>query len=101
MNRKICKLEADVSVRRPQVFLPDPFKAFIHSGTFDKAVFCLGEKQDMLVKDECSSWYNRVGDFVIGMEQKKANFIYEMSIVQGQSDQLHSRVYDQWHGRPW
>ena len=28
-----------------------------------KAAFCLGEKQGLLVEDECSSWYNRVGDF--------------------------------------
>ena len=30
---------------------------------FDKAVFCLGERQGMLVNNECTSWYNRVGDF--------------------------------------
>ena len=30
---------------------------------YGKAVFCLGEKQGMLVNDECSSWYNRVGNF--------------------------------------
>ena len=46
-----------------QILTPEAFEAFDHSSIFDKAVFCLGEKQDMLVKDECSSWYNRVGDF--------------------------------------
>ena len=50
--------------------------SFFRSSTFDKAVFCLGEKQDILVKDECSSWFNRVGDCsVVSMEQEKASFI--------------------------
>ena len=26
--------------------------------------FCLEEKQGMLVNDECSSWYNRIGNFL-------------------------------------
>ena len=26
-------------------------------------MFCLGKNQGMLVNDECSSWYNRVGVF--------------------------------------
>ena len=30
----------------------------------NKATFCLGKKQGMLVNGECSSWYNRVGDFI-------------------------------------
>ena len=41
----------------------DAFKAFLHDSIFDKTVLCLGEKQGMLVNDECSSWYIRVGDF--------------------------------------
>ena len=28
------------------------------------AVFCLGEKQGMLINDKCSFWYSRVGDFL-------------------------------------
>ena len=27
------------------------------------ATFCLGEKEGMLANDECSPWYNKVGDF--------------------------------------
>ena len=51
---------------------------FFRSSAFDKAVFCLGEKQHMLVKDECIPWYNRVGNFfLICIEQKEANFMYE------------------------
>ena len=36
-----------------------------------KTALCLGEKQGMLVNDECSSWYNRVGDFLyqFGIEE--------------------------------
>ena len=45
------------------VLTSEAFEAFIHGSIFDKAVFCLVEKQDMLVNDECSSWYNKVGDF--------------------------------------
>ena len=32
---------------------------------FDEAVFCFGEKQRMLVNDDCSSCYNRVSDFAV------------------------------------
>ena len=46
-----------------QVLTPEAFEAFNHRSIFDKAVFCLGEKQGTLVNDECSSWYNKVGDF--------------------------------------
>ena len=46
-----------------QILTLEAFEAFNHSNIFDKAVFCLGEKQGMLINDECSSWYNRVGDF--------------------------------------
>ena len=45
------------------VLPPNAFEAFIHGSIFDKTVFCLGEKQGMLVSYEYSSWYNRVGDF--------------------------------------
>ena len=39
-----------------QVLLPDEFETFLLSSVFDKAVFCLGEKQGVLVNDDCSSW---------------------------------------------
>ena len=41
-------------------------EVFNHSSIFNNAVFCLGEKQAMLINDECSSWYNRVCQFGIG-----------------------------------
>ena len=48
-----------------QVLTLEAFEAFNYSSIFDKAVFCLGEKQGTLINDECtcSPWYNRVGDF--------------------------------------
>ena len=41
----------------------EAFEVFNHSSIFDKAVFCLGEKKGLLVNDERSSWYDRVGIF--------------------------------------
>ena len=32
---------------------------------WNETVFCLGEKQGVLVNDECSFWFNRVGDFLL------------------------------------
>ena len=37
------------------VLPPDAFEAFVHGSIFDKTAFCLGEKEGMLVNDECSS----------------------------------------------
>ena len=39
--------------------LPKPFCGSISN----KTLFCLGKKQGMLVNDECSSYFNRGGDF--------------------------------------
>ena len=44
-----------------QILTPEAFEAFKH--IFDKAMFCLGEEQGMLVNDECSLWYNRLEIF--------------------------------------
>ena len=41
----------------------DAFKTFICGSIFDRNALCLGEKEGMLVDDECSSCYNRVGNF--------------------------------------
>ena len=45
------------------VLPPNVFKAFVCGSIVDKTAFCLAEKQGMLVNDECSSWYNRIGNF--------------------------------------
>ena len=57
-----------------QVLTSETFEAFVHDSVFNKTVFYLGEKQDMLVNDECSSWYNKVGDFLcrFGIGGKKS-----------------------------
>ena len=39
----------------------------LFSRIFDKIVFCLGEKLGKLVNDECSSRYNRAGNFLVSV----------------------------------
>ena len=46
-----------------KVLPPDAFEAFLRASVLDRTAFCLGEEQDMLGNNECSSWYGRVGDF--------------------------------------
>ena len=48
----------------------------IHVHVFNKIVFCLGEKQCMLVNDECSSWYNRVGNFLLSASDRRKEVLY-------------------------
>ena len=48
-----------------QVVTPQAFEIFHHSSIFNKAVFCLNETPGMLINDKCSSWYNKVGDFLM------------------------------------
>ena len=72
-----------------QILTLEALKVFDHSSIVDKAVFCLGEKQGMLVNDECS-----VGDFFkchFGIGGKKF-FIWQWISRQGHSKQPHSRV---------
>ena len=57
------------------MLLPDVFVDFMHRSSLDKTVFSLGEKQGMIVNDDCSSWY-RVGDFDVGMREKEGNSIW-------------------------
>ena len=55
---------------------------FKRSSIFDKAVFCLAEKQGMLMSDECRSWYNRGGDFLISVwNGRKRNFVRQWTII--------------------
>ena len=49
------------------------FKACNHSSIFDKAVFCLDEKQGMLVNTKCSSWY-KVGKFLMSVWDERNKF---------------------------
>ena len=63
-----------------QILTPEAFKAFNYSSSFDKAVFCY-TKQGMLIKDECSSWYNRVGDSLISVLDKRKETLYFNGLV--------------------
>ena len=55
---------------------PDAFETFLRVSIFDKTAFCLGEEQGMLIKDECSSWYNRVGNFLVGVWDRRKQLLY-------------------------
>ena len=59
-----------------QVLTPKAFEAFTQSSIFDKTIFCLGEKQGVLVNDDCSSWYNKVGDFVMSVWDRRKEILY-------------------------
>ena len=50
-----------------QLLLPDVFEDFVHHSAFDKTVFYLGEKQGMIINDDCSLWYNKVGDILMSV----------------------------------
>ena len=45
---------------------------------FFKIVFCLhvGVKQGMSTNDECGSWYNRVGDFLVSVWDRRKETLY-------------------------
>ena len=59
-----------------QVLTSEALEAFIHGSIFDKAVLCLGEKQGMLANDACSSWYNKVGDFLMSVWDRRKEILY-------------------------
>ena len=44
---------------------------FVH-----KTAFCLGGQQGMLVNDECSFWYNRVGYFLVLIWDRRKQLLY-------------------------
>ena len=75
-----------------QVLTSEAFEAFIHGSIFDKAVFCLGEKQGMLVNDECSSWYNKVKDFLMSVWNRRKEILYGNGSIDevGQTTPLQS-----------
>ena len=59
-----------------QILTQETFEVFNNSSIFNKAVFCLGEKQGMLINDDCSSWYNRVGDFLMSVGDRRKEILY-------------------------
>ena len=42
----------------------------------NKTAFCSGEKQGILANDECSSWYNRVGNFLVSVWDRRKEILY-------------------------
>ena len=40
------------------------------------AFICLGEKEGMLINDECSSWHNRVGNFLVSIWDRRKQLLY-------------------------
>ena len=59
-----------------QVLTPVAFETFCNGSIFDKAIFCLGVKQGMVINDECRSWYNRVGDFLMSVWDRRKEILY-------------------------
>ena len=54
-------------------------KEFMHGNTsFTNISYTLGEKQGMLVNDECTcnSWYNKVGDFLMSVWNRRKEILY-------------------------
>ena len=49
------------------VITKEAYDTFNSASVFDKSVFCLGEKQGLIVSDECSNWYNEVGSFMMSI----------------------------------
>ena len=43
----------------------------------DKTVFCLEEKQGMIVNDDCSLWYNRIDDFLMSAWERRKEILYD------------------------
>ena len=62
------------------VLPPDAFETFLHGSIFDKTAFRLLERQGtctcLLVNNECSSWYNRVGDFLVSIWEIRKQLLY-------------------------
>ena len=56
-------------------------------------MFCLGEKQGMMLNNECSSWYNRLGDFSINLGKKKTLIVHQQISMYGPTKQLTPAEY--------
>ena len=46
-------------------------------------MFCSGEKQGLLVSDECSSWYNEVGSFMMSIWEVRKEILYGNGLPSG------------------
>ena len=48
----------------------------IQCSVFEATVFCLGEKQGMIVNDDCSLWNSRVSDFLMLVWERREEISY-------------------------
>ena len=52
------------------------FETLVIVAFLKKKFFCLDFKQGILINDECSSWYNRVGDFLVSVWDRRKEILY-------------------------
>ena len=64
-----------------QILIAEPFETFNYSSIFDNTLFCLGEKQGMLINDECSLWYNGVLNFLMSVWDRRKEILYGNGLV--------------------
>ena len=46
------------------------------SSDFNKASFCMGEMKGLLVNDERSLWYSRIGEFLMSVWDRRKEILY-------------------------
>ena len=59
-----------------QVLPAHILEAFVHTQIFIQTMFCLGEKQVVLVSNECSSLHNKVSNFYYQFWERKQETLY-------------------------
>ena len=81
------------------VLRPDAFETIPRGSIFDKTAFCIGEKEGMLVNDECSSGTIESRRFFsINLEKEKTAIVHRRISMHDTTNQPHSSgVYGQWH----
>ena len=79
----------------------DSFEAFLCGSIFGKTAFCLGENQDMLENNACSSWY-KSRRFLVSVWDKGKLILYGKWIsMHSPTEQPSSRVHSLWHWVLW
>ena len=44
-------------------------------------MFCLSEKQGMLVNDECSSWHNKIEGFLVSVWDRRKEILHGSGLL--------------------
>ena len=76
-----------------QIILQDAFEAFLHSSIFISAVYWLGDKQGVLVNNECSFCCKRVDTSLLPVLDRREEIFMMMD---QHADQPHSQMRGQW-----